>query len=296
MSEEENIENNQSGNKSIEAEEVNETTSTEKIIGQTEPTFINDQSLTENMEIHKHPHHVTHKKKWGEYLLEFFMLFLAVFLGFVAENIREHLVEKNREKAYIQSMISDIKSDIKQLDSLKASRRLKNEMIDSILFILDKPDPNLYGNQLYYFARWMPRPLRIISSDGTMQQLKNGNLRLIGNRRAVDALMEYDQLVRFGNISVEDREETLIQQFYPSLKKVFDARVFEKMVNGMRISRPVGNPKLLHSDKESLNELYSHIHFLKNVNSYCIQFIERRRKFAEHVLNVLKQEYNLNND
>jgi hypothetical protein len=45
------------------------------------------------MEVHKHPHHVTHKKKWGEYLLEFFMLFLAVFLGFVAENFeKEQLI------------------------------------------------------------------------------------------------------------------------------------------------------------------------------------------------------------
>ena len=33
------------------------------------------------MEVHKHPHHITHKKKWIEYLLEFFMLFLAVFLA-----------------------------------------------------------------------------------------------------------------------------------------------------------------------------------------------------------------------
>ncbi len=32
---------------------------------------------------------MTHKKKWGEYLLESFMLFLAVFLGFIAENMRE---------------------------------------------------------------------------------------------------------------------------------------------------------------------------------------------------------------
>lgn len=264
-----------------------------KIIPTEDTDIINPKPETEQMEVHKHPHHVTHKKKWGEYMLEFSMLFLAVFLGFVAENIREHLVEKNREKAYIHSIISDMKSDIKQLDSLKASRRLKNEMIDSILLILDMPDPDLYGNQLYYFARWMPRPLRIITSDGTMQQLKNGNLRLLTNPRAVDAIMEYDQLVRFENIAVEDREETLIQQFYPSLKKVFDARVFEKMVHGMQISRPVGNPKLLHGDKESLNDLYSHVHFLKNVNSYSIQFIERRRKFAEHVLDVLHQEYNL---
>lgn len=264
-----------------------------KIIPTEDTDIINAKQETEQMEVHKHPHHVTHKKKWGEYILEFSMLFLAVFLGFVAENIREHLVEKNREKAYIHSIISDMKSDIKQLDSLKASRRLKNEMIDSILLILDMPDPDLYGNQLYYFARWMPRPMRIITSDGTMQQLKNGNLRLLTSSRAVDAIMEYDQLVRFENIAVEDREETLIQQFYPSLKKVFDARVFEKMVNGMQINRPVGNPKLLYGDKESLDELYSHVHFLKNVNSYNIQFIEKRRKFAEHVLDVLHQEYHL---
>ncbi len=244
------------------------------------------------MESHQVHSHVK-EKHFKHYLFEFFMLFFAVFAGFLAENIREHIVENNREKTYIQSMISDLKDDIKRVDSLTTSRRLKNEMIDSILLILDMPDPDLYGNQLYYFARWMPRPLKLINSDGTMQQLKNGNLRLIKNRRAVDAIMEYDQLVRFENIAVEAREETLIQQFFPSLKKVFNARVFEKMVNGMRISRPVGNPKLLHGDTESLNELYSHVHFLKNVNSYSIQFNERRRKFAQHVLDVLHQEYNL---
>jgi len=32
---------------------------------------ITQNQETENMEVHKHPHHLTHKKKWGEYLLEF---------------------------------------------------------------------------------------------------------------------------------------------------------------------------------------------------------------------------------
>ena len=40
---------------------------------------INSKQETENMEVHKHAHHVMHKKKWTEYFLEFFMLFLAVF-------------------------------------------------------------------------------------------------------------------------------------------------------------------------------------------------------------------------
>src|SRR5580698_8932625 len=70
---------------------------------------ITQNQQTENMEVHKHPHHVTHKKKWGEYLLEFIMLFLAVFLGFLAENIREHNAEKNSEKQYMVTMLEDLK-------------------------------------------------------------------------------------------------------------------------------------------------------------------------------------------
>ena len=46
------------------------------------PQTTDPTSETENMEVHKHPHHVTHKKKWGEYFLEFLMIFLAVTLGF----------------------------------------------------------------------------------------------------------------------------------------------------------------------------------------------------------------------
>src|SRR6476660_3728816 len=75
---------------------------------------------TENMEVHKHPLHVTHKKKWGEYLLEFFMLFLAVFLGFIAENIRENSVERHREKEFAQLLLLDLKADTTALSTRKA--------------------------------------------------------------------------------------------------------------------------------------------------------------------------------
>ena len=51
--------------------------SSDEIILPTNP--IDQIQETENMEVHKHPHHVTHKKKWGEYLLEFLMLFLLFF-------------------------------------------------------------------------------------------------------------------------------------------------------------------------------------------------------------------------
>jgi hypothetical protein len=63
------------------------------------------------MEVHKHPHHVMHKKKWNEYLLEFFMLFLAVFLGFVAENMRENISEKKQAEELARSLYKDVYSD-----------------------------------------------------------------------------------------------------------------------------------------------------------------------------------------
>jgi hypothetical protein len=69
------------------------------------------------MEVHKHPHHVMHKKDWNEYALEFFMLFLAVFLGFLVENFHEHYVEKERLHQYLKSTHIDIDRNIASLDS-----------------------------------------------------------------------------------------------------------------------------------------------------------------------------------
>src|SRR5215468_190843 len=90
----------QAGNEQI----MNENISQHQPIEQTETTNQTSEITKleiENMEVHKHPHHVMHKKKWTEYLLEFSMLFLAVFLGFIAENIRENITDHDRDKQYM---------------------------------------------------------------------------------------------------------------------------------------------------------------------------------------------------
>ena len=83
------------------------------------------------MEVHKHPHHVMHKKKWLEYLLEFTMLFMAVFLGFLAENVREHQIIEHKTHLNLQSIILDLKKD-----SVLIQERLKE--YESASFNLDK--------------------------------------------------------------------------------------------------------------------------------------------------------------
>jgi hypothetical protein len=233
------------------------------------------------------------RRHFRHYLFDFFMLFLAVVSGFFVDNLREHYVETEREKQFIHSMVDDLNADIHQIDSILARRNSKQQMIDSMLFILASPDMDRYGNQLYYYARWMPRINRIYNNDGTMTQLKNaGNLRLIRSMAARKSMMEYDQQNRFWS-NIEEREESLIQQYYPVLKTMFDARVFEKMVNGMSISRPKDNPQLLWKDRTHINELYSQVHFLKNVNTFQIEFGQNRLNQAKSVLAVLKSEYHL---
>ena len=158
-------------NKSVDGETsiVNEEQQTKNL-----PTGqAGSQLQTENMEVHKHPHHVTHKKKWGEYLLEFFMLFLAVFLGFLAENVREHNVEKDREKEYMVTMLEDLKSDTALLNyTVKYWDDINND-IDSVADAIQLP---LEQYRFWKVYRHINNALNYVSfsyNQRTIAQLKN---------------------------------------------------------------------------------------------------------------------------
>src|SRR2546423_13295076 len=110
--------------------------SSDQIILTTNTDPITQIQETENMEVHKHPHHVTHKKKWGEYFLEFLMLFLAVFLGFVAENIREDNVEKSRAVKFAKNLLSDLKKDTTEFSVAIKQQQTNSKGIDTLIHIL----------------------------------------------------------------------------------------------------------------------------------------------------------------
>ena len=132
------------------------------------------------MEAH-HPHHIAHKKKWEEYLLEFFMLFLAVFLGFIAENIRETNVEHEREKQYAHELYSELYADSAGF-SQKLNARLDKErdcdyiysfLKDSSLTTLPKKFYPAYTTVFYLINSFTFEP-----KDGVLSQLKSsGSLR-----------------------------------------------------------------------------------------------------------------------
>jgi hypothetical protein len=146
------------------------------------------------MEVHNHPHHVTHKKKWSEYILEFFMLFLAVFLGFIAENLREHSVEGKKEKQYIKSIVEDLETDSTNLHYVIYTYTAEiNKWIDSSVYLLESPNPVINERVIYQAIENATLWRHFNPNQRTLTQLKNsGNFILISNRRAIDGILNYD--------------------------------------------------------------------------------------------------------
>ena len=222
------------------------------------------------------------------------MLFLAVTLGFLVENQREHFIEHKREKIYISSMAEDLRQDIAQLDSIIRSRQKVNELMDSLLYLINYADPRQYGNDIYYYARWIPRTIRFFSNDRTMSQLKNaGNWRLIRSREVSEGLATYDNLIRTFVAYIDQREESLVLIWYQSVNKLFDNRVFENMVNGLGFDRPTNNPQLMSYDRNELNEFCNRVHFRKNGNFYFIRTAERLLSQAKNTLALIEKEYHV---
>lgn len=200
-------------------------------------TSLNDKPQSENMEIHKHPHHVTHKKKWGEYLLEFLMLFLAVFLGFVAENIREDFVEKHREKQFMSTMIRDLELDSIQFSAIRKYNANKLKLADSAIMFFALHSTEKIPVSVYRNAFELIKGGSFFQNSGTIDQLKNsGSLRLITKKIVVDSIQSYDQQMR--RLIVRDKFEIeesvkqidLLQKLFEgtSLSKIFVDTMYYK--------------------------------------------------------------------
>ena len=247
------------------------------------------------METH-HPHHPTHKKKWTEYLLEFFMLFLAVFLGFVAENKREHVVEGNREKQFIQSLANDITADTARLKIIINERNKRERKLDSLTLLLNNNSSPLNNNLIYFYAVPAARSLafRFVPNDGTMQQLKNsGAFRLIRNRVVADSIAKYDVSVR--NILRQvDLEENLIHDYRQASSKIFNALIFDRMLDSNNnVLFPVEDVALLPYQTSDLDTWNYKMYSMKALNKASRRDSRLLLQQAVNLLGTLKREYSL---
>ena len=244
------------------------------------------------MEVHHHSH--TPRKRWTHYFWEFLMLFLAVFCGFLAEYQLEHKIESDRGKQYVLSMYEDLKMDTIALNSIITNRNKRNEMLDSLFYLIDSPGDHL--SDLYFYARHITRtaPVLFFNNDRTIQQLKySGGLRLITNKRVSDSIMIYDKQVRL----VLERQEMEIANVRESLAyyyKIFDGRVFAKMLDVDNVvHRLSASPSLLTFSEQELNTFLGYCQTLQANNIGNSAHIKSLKEKAVDLIEVIKNEYHL---
>ena len=243
------------------------------------------------MEVHAHAH--TPRKKWTHYLWEFLMLFLAVFCGFLAEYQLEHIIENQREKKYISSFIEDLKADTAVITKYVKAKIEKRKDHDSLIWYLNSPDPNQYGQRIYFLARQLTRGLNFFPADGTIKQLKNsGGLRLIKNQQASDSIMAYDHAID-RILLTQNRQENEITEIRPMMGKLMDPNVLETMVYGDVIRPPSGNPALRTVNKEFILDFIYAIHQLKGSDALNKVRLQQLKERAIGIILFLKKEYHL---
>ena len=262
--------------------------SSDEIILPTNTDPINQIQETENMEVHKHPHHVTHKKKWGEYFLEFLMLFLAVFAGFLAENQREHIVEHEREKKFARRLLSDLRQDsiffetrIKVLEERQsAHKRFLKTMADQVL----ATDSAV--------MRGFVALLTGTSNDfttATYNQMKtSGSLRYIDNDSLTTSLQQYyDVLLARASRDAEGADKFFADYIISYMTKHFRFQDLRPSDDSLP------HTKLLNRSDESDQEL---INIMGVWGSNCDTQLDLQRPAQQQMLELIKlikKEYHL---
>lgn len=224
------------------------------------------------------------------------MLFLAVTAGFFVENRREHYIEHLREKQLIRSLIIDVRLDTASLKEILNRRAQRMQMLDSLSFLLNRPDRDRFTADLYYYSRFLQRvfPVSFTYNDRTIQQMKNsGGLRLIKNKIAADSIIIYDARIR-NFLYLEQRENIFVDNCLQIANKIFDGLVYDKMIKeNLEITKPVFNPPLLKTVPIFLDEFNGSLHTVKTTNISIRQRIEQVIKDAVSLLNTLKKEYHI---
>ena len=230
------------------------------------------------MEVHKHPHHITHKKKWTEYLLEFFMLFLAVFLGFLVENFREHQVEQERTEKHMHTMVENLKYDTTRYGSNLRNNVIKCKGVDSFRYYISEAiEGRIDANRLYYYYwKYGRGSFNPVINDAAMAQLKSsGMLRMVKNDSLVNQMGDYYQRI----VTTLDIARTALakssDQLLETYRLTFDLRGFDELLQRdttYQVGRSAvvtsyfdnilqRNPplKLLNTEPSNLHQLYNDV-------------------------------------
>jgi len=262
--------------------------SSNQIILTTSADPINQIQENENMEVHKHPHHVTHKKKWGEYLLEFLMLFLAVFLGFIAENQREHIVENQREKKFARRLLSDLREDSLFFETRIKVLEKRQKAHEQFLKIMTNPAEATDSAVNRGFSSLLTGTSNDFTTATYNQMKTSGSLRYINNDNLTTSLQHYyDVLLARTSRDSEGANKFFIDYIISYMTKHFRFQDF-KPGGGSSL-----HIKLLNRSAESDQEL---INIMGVWSANCdtqLDLLRPAQKQMLELIKLIKEEYHL---
>jgi len=257
---------------------------------QSKEVFITSKQETETMEVHHHGH-VHEKKKWLEYLFQFFMLFLAVTAGFFVENQREHYVEHSREKQFARQLLSDLRQDSsffetrwKNLESLPAKH-------EKIFKLLTQPTPVSDAEVMNAFL-----PLTYIYDvqviTATYDQMKtSGSLRYIRDTALLNRLQQYYEVrlprTKLGAAYAGRFFETYVT---PYIIKHFRVQDYDYYNDSLFTQQPVIMDRTAKTDQELANimENYGFSH-----KQQLYRMMQPAREEIKNLISRIKEEYDL---
>ena len=259
------------------------------------------------MEVHKHPHHVMHSKKWSEYLLEFLMIFLAVFLGFLAENFREHQVEEERAGVLAKNLYKEIYQDSITLQQKLAIRKIKEGQCS--YFIGYVKDSNLNKLSPLFFPAFTWAFIQTVQlifdpNDGILNQLRNsGELRYFKSDELQAAIGRLN--VAISNVRSRNTNEYSFVEFYlrPFTLKHYDFTWYEAvtrhgtlpLLNALTQSAALSaTGKLVNAGNFNRQEAASIAsYYLLMLRSTRQQFYNSYFLSNHQLLETLRKEYHL---
>ena len=252
---------------------------------------------TENMEVHHHAHDPAaphHKKNWKNYFWEFLMLFLAVFCGFLAEYQLEHKIERDREKVYMQNMLDDLKADTAIYSDYLARNVVVRDLVDTLTFLIKKPDRKKYISKLAYSARILTAKWKQIAMVmRTYEDMKSSvHLRLIRNREVAGKVSSY-----YNSLSELDTYNDVgmiwSNNYAQAMAKLFDGEALLKIIKEKKEVYLTADA-LISEDKFAINELLTSAGYFYGALSLNNNVAANRKIDANRLIALIKKEYHFN--
>ena len=254
------------------------------------------------MEVH-HPHHPTHKKKWSEYILEFFLLFTAVTLGFFAENLREHQVEIHKTEKSLKTLYLNIQKDSILFSTAIPKRKKIDSLYEVILKYYGKGELKNHLIESYVLIGQISNRSMPSINNMALDEVKNtGRLNFIEDDKLINAIQNYSHFTKILE-SRELREENFLSQFIDPIRfKYFEQTILFNLnyddayvVGDSIYTKPLKTmPKRIYLLEENTFSESSFINITGGMNNVIKRSNELRVEPAQkqcHELLILLRKY-----